>query len=766
MRDHMIVAMMVLLSGLLALAGVAWDRIEPVTSQKVSGLHYFNGSKAKYWGNANSSVYTGQGAFFEACENSLPIESSEGNGALRFRTKLPSGYWSVILRIAHGHPVNFVRYGGRQAYLSLHIRWAKGTEDLEIRLISGEAKPGLKVKDYVSPSPQWQTVNIPVADFVSEAPSIDLTRITVLQILGVGNYPDESLVYIDRISVTPSLDALYVEMVKVNQLGYLPDSPRIFILGYEPGGIGGIEPSSLTFNVRKDDTGETVLTDGVLTRDDPPITNWDTWDKSGDIVYHGDFSQITDLGEYVIEIPQLGQYSYPFGIGNHVYTDALRDLLRFFYYARSGEEMVEPYSEGYTRQAFFVEDRVAPYNFREGTRDVRGGWFDAGDPHKDIHAQVQPMWFLLEILENFRHKIGPGSLNIPESDGVHSDLYFLTRYGLDWMMRMCNPDGSVHFFVGYSPDGFKQARGSVSGVSSYSASTVAAIFAKAYRIYKPVPEFSDYADSLLMQAEKCWNWLQQHPENVDPKRSDGKSYGYAKDEEQDQAQRLVAAIELYETTGNELYNDYFKKNYRSPFAFKNSDWAGIIAQIRNNAVNLGYMDYIASKRPGIDSAIRDELKAEYIKQSDRILDHIENVPYKPGIVASNHIYWGSNGVLAGNVYTLLRVYEWTGKAKYRDAALENIHWICGRNPVSYCMISGHGDKPTDFYSFYWTDLSHQPPGYMTGGINEFALADYIEYPWKRYAAVHVAPTQEPWLGWNAQMCYALGYFTGAIGSTR
>ena len=82
------------------------------------------------------------------------------------------------------------------------------------------------------------------------------------------------------------------------------------------------------------------------------------------------------------------------------------------------------------------------------------------------------------------------------------------------------------------------------------------------------------------------------------------------------------------------------------------------------------------------------------------------------------------------------------------------------------MISGHGDKPTDFYSFYWTDISHQPPGYMTGGINEFSSKDYIKIPWKRYAAVHIAPTQEPWLGWNAQICYALGYFSTPIYAGR
>ena len=52
MRDYIIVTMIVLLPG------AAWDRIEPVTSQKVSGLHYFTYKPAPKFSDCADSLLT------------------------------------------------------------------------------------------------------------------------------------------------------------------------------------------------------------------------------------------------------------------------------------------------------------------------------------------------------------------------------------------------------------------------------------------------------------------------------------------------------------------------------------------------------------------------------------------------------------------------------------------------------------------------------------------------------------------------------------
>merc|ERR1712080_330438 len=102
--------------------------------------------------------------------------------------------------------------------------------------------------------------------------------------------------------------------------------------------------------------------------------------------------------------------------------------------------------------------------------------------------------------------------------------------------------------------------------------------------------------------------------------------------------------------------------------------------------------------------------------------------------------------------------NWTQQQRYLDAALENLHWIGGRNPSSYSMVSGHGAKPSNFYSWYWTNRSHMPPGYLPGGINDDVLAQYGLPGWKSYEDVHIAPIEEPDISWNAQAAWAYGWF--------
>lgn len=733
----------------------------PLTSQECVSLDYYNGFNGTCWDDPKSTAYCGNGASILACNgNSLPVDPAETNGALEIRTTKSNGYWNFILRLGGGQAVNYNFIGGKNANLSIRIRWAQRTEDMEIRLNTESGNAGVILSSYIAPSTSWQTVNIPVADFVAANPSIDLTRVNSLHFLGIGTYPGESLMYINEVRAIPSPGCKYAEMVKINQLGYLPDMPKIFILSYETNGASPTNAAAIIFNVKNSSDGSVVYAGTCIPTTDPL-----GWNQSGDIVYNGDFSAVTNPGNYYITIPEFGQYSYVFKIDYDIYNDAFRDLLRFFYYARSGYAIEEPYAEAYPRQAYFAADNNAPYDYTVGTRNVQGGWFDAGDSHKDMHAQAAPMWFLLEILEDFKDKISAGVLHLPESDGEINDIYYLIKYQLDWMMKMANVDGSVHFWVDYAPNYFNQANGEVSDISSGSASVLSAIFAKAYKSFKPVPEFSGYADTLLAYATNSWNWLLANPANFNPPKPGGGNYGYENSTNEDTRMRVTAAIELYEATGDEKYNTWFKSRYIDALTDYggNQHWAGIIGQYSHMSyVNYGYLDYIDSSQPGADAGIQSELKALFITQADWLLDKINNVPYKPGMVAKNHLFWGSNGLLAANVHSLLNAYKWTGETKYKNAACENVHWLCGRNPVGYCMISGNGSKKTDFYSFYWLDFNFQPPGYLTGGINQGELTEFIPYKWKRYMNIQLAGILEPWLGWNAEAAYALGYFSTLI----
>jgi endoglucanase len=55
--------------------------------------------------------------------------------------------------------------------------------------------------------------------------------------------------------------------------------------------------------------------------------------------------------------------------------------------------------------------------------------------------------------------------------------------------------------------------------------------------------------------------------------------------------------------------------------------------------------------------------------------------------------WGSNGLVANNTAVLALAHDFTGAAKYREGVYEALHYLFGRNPVSYSYISGYGSQP-------------------------------------------------------------------------
>ena len=178
---------------------------------------------------------------------------------------------------------------------------------------------------------------------------------------------------------------VYTDAIRVNQVGYLPRARKVFLLAYDQATVLPFDLSRVSFHLMRHDDDDEVSPERVLTgtlntsKSRTPIF----LDEGGEQVYEGDFSKVRRPGVYHIAIPALGQYSAAFAIAEKAYQPLLRDVLRFFYYARSGEEIREPFAEGHARLAHFERDTHAMYTYRSaGTRDVRGGWFDAGDAHK------------------------------------------------------------------------------------------------------------------------------------------------------------------------------------------------------------------------------------------------------------------------------------------------------------------------------------------------------------------------------------------------
>jgi len=741
----------------------ALERPTPLSVQEDRGTAYFYGPAASA-SNNDWRGYVGSPATLSLPNEKLPFVKNEGRGSLEITTTLPSGgWWNTMFFVSGGQACNWAAEAGNTGVLALRVRRATGDASFKVQIgdwgntfstTNNSQTAILDLADYGTLTNQWQTISIPIADFKAANPAIDMARINWVQFIGTGNYATSSTIYLEELLVREHADGLNRRLIRVDQIGYLPDAEKISILGYEVGGIGAISPSSLTFEVLDTLTGSTVST-GKWTRIQGEGSDWD---KSGDTVYEADFSSVTSPGTYVIRCPQLAQQSEPFSISNKVYGKPWRDALRYFYYSRSGQRIEEPYAEGHTRDDDYLGDTAATWvSGAAGTRDVSGGFYDAGDLHKDMHPQLRTSWLLLEALRLYSDKVPAGFLNLPESGTTASDLLPLVKWQLDWMERMWNSDGSVLYWVVSPPPYQNSGPGKVSGISSAAASNLAGGFAKAYMVIKDIPGMETYADSLLAKAEKSWEWLAANPGNINPVNPAGGIFGYEPNNLDETAYRFTAAMLLYNATGKQIYLDYVNSHISNPLTdFNNQAWGGITWSMNQNPVNIAYLEYINSSR-AVDESKRTQFKALYKTMADWLVAKMVN-PYRPPILGANHMFWGSTGGAAGNALHALYAYEWYGDEKYKTAALDCMHWNNGRNPSGWSMISGNGTRSTPIYSFFWLPGSNVPPGYVAGGINENEFSMVEPYLWKRFNMTHGAPHMEPTLHWNAEAALLYGYF--------
>jgi hypothetical protein len=227
--------------------------------------------------------------------------------------------------------------------------------------------------------------------------------------------------------------------VRVNQLGYLPDRPKQATLISD-----AQEPVPFTVHDRRGVTVYTGFSQPWLVRPEP---------TSGLNVHVLDFSGLTLRGAG-FRIESADGRSCPFEVTNRVYDMLRADALGFFYVMRSGTQVSETIAPGYDRPAGHagrspnrgdvavpawtgVEARRLYPGWRcEGTFDVSGGWYDAGDYGKYVTSGGIAVWQLLSTLGLL--KKADSSLRLRElTDSIRSEC----RWQLDWLVRMQVPAG-------------------------------------------------------------------------------------------------------------------------------------------------------------------------------------------------------------------------------------------------------------------------------------------------------------------------------------
>jgi hypothetical protein len=119
--------------------------------------------------------------------------------------------------------------------------------------------------------------------------------------------------------------------------------------------------------------------------------------------------------------------------------------------------------------------RYSAPNDASTERDLHGGWYDAGDYNKYTSWTAG---YVVDLLHAYTENksIWTDDFNIPESGNGVPDLLDEVRWGLDWLVRMQNSDGSVLSIVGLAGG---SPPSSATGASLYGDASTSATLASA-----------------------------------------------------------------------------------------------------------------------------------------------------------------------------------------------------------------------------------------------------------------------------------------------
>ena len=493
--------------------------------------------------------------------------------------------------------------------------------------------------------------------------------------------------------------------IKVDQVGYLPGASKVAV----------VTAAATTFEVKRASDNVTVFK-GTL---GPASLDTD----SGDSVQIADFTKLRQPGTFYLDVPGVGR-SWTFSIRRDVFLHTYYLAMRAFYGQRCGTAVdLGPEFPGYTHAACHLKGEFHSSSGKQGERDNIGGWHDAGDYGRYIVNSGITTGTLLWTWEIFGPKVKSIKLNIPESRNGMPDILNEIRWNLEWMLKMQDEDGgawhkqtSEHFpaFVMPEDDHLPSeviGTGQVPYKSTCATADLAAVAAIAARVYKPFD--AKFAARNLEAARKAWLWAEKYP-NVVFKNPPGISTGeyrdnYCGDE------RLWAAAELWRTTGEAAFGDYFVKHYPdfrpSLEAPSPEGWREVAA--------LGLWTYTMSTQKGADAAVVVDIRKRTAAAARAIVERTRKNPYRVSLVPKDYV-WGSNGVVANYGMELLVANVLAPDPSFVETAQDNLHYLLGRNTFSISWVTQVGANP-------YHHPHHRPsgagktaepwPGLLSGGPN-------------------------------------------------
>lgn len=437
-------------------------------------------------------------------------------------------------------------------------------------------------------------------------------------------------------------------------------------------------------------------------------------EASGLSVCVGDFSSATTPGRYFIRHVESGEASATFAIDPSPYAGVQRGLLKAFYFFRCGMALTEPYAGPWTRDACHLAEGIV-YSDPRRRLDGSGGWHDAGDYGKYTVPAAKALADLLLACECYPHAFRE-PLPLPETDGVMPDVLHECRWELDFLFKMQDPEsgGAFHKLTTKRfPPLDRKAEDDRDDqyflpASPTATGCFAAVMAMAARIYRPFD--AGYADRCLAAALRAWDWLQANPDAPifkNPEDVHTGEYGDTCDDDE----RFWAAAELYRTTGEARFHKEAKRLAALPFSKTELGWADV--------GGYGTLACLLQEEHRIDPALRVDLLDAWKARADKIVQTAAADGFGVSLGVKDYI-WGSNMLVMNNAMHLLLAHRFFGDPAYEQTALDQVHYLLGRNAPDMSYVTGFGDRAVrnPHYRPGVADGVEDPvPGFVSGGPN-------------------------------------------------
>jgi endoglucanase len=566
---------------------------------------------------------------------------------------------------------------------------------------------------------------------------------------------------------------IFNRRIMVDQFGYLPDMAKVAVISDPRKGFN----ASRRYAPGKTIEVRTWTSNSVVFTAMPAVwNNGLTHAQSGDRVWWFDFSPVTNRGEYYIYDPANGARSARFRIAPDVYADVLRQAVRVFYYQRRGAAKAPPQADArWTDGTNFLgplqdaECRLITDPSPATQRDLRGGWFDAGDYNKYVNFTLIP---ISDLLSAFRQnpRIWPDHWNIPESGNGVPDLLDEVKWELDWLLRMQNGDGSelskmgVNGHQGASPPSAERSQVFYGAESTTATLTAAGNFAQAAPIYGSAG-LTAYANVLSNAAVAAYHWAVANPSVVfsntgfasaDPE-VDKTSYACERDK-----LRLRAAIFLYELTCEPAYRAYVETTYTNVHAISRAQWNVYDSVVQDALLHFATLPEVT---PAVAANIRQR-KQQAMDSGDFMPARVSGRDAYQAFLSDDSYHWGSsaNKSHAGLLFAQQIAYgvNPAQATAYRDAAAGYLHYLHGVNPLALVYLTNLRAQGAESSanSMYHSWFAHgtvyenaltaigPAPGYVTGGANK-NFQPAAAYKGPRLAPPMDQPPQKAYKDWNA-----------------